>query len=150
LSQDGAVGDTQTGRASVGGKVRELRQARGWTQEQLAEVSGLSPSTIVRIETGGKYNKSNLILLSLIFEKGRDYLLNLMENVPQQEESDPTLRSVSNTLDEFRQTLGSIKEDVGQQRDILYRIAPAVGVVIDPWRHDPGCDTTDSQADDPE
>jgi transcriptional regulator with XRE-family HTH domain len=151
VSQDGAAGDVRTGLASVGAKLRELRQARGWTQEELAELSGLGPDTIVRIETGRpgtEPNKSTLILLSLIFERKRDYLLNLMENIPQQEESDPTLRSVSRTLDEFRQMLTSIKEDVNQQCDILHRIAPAVGVVVEPWRHGSGRDTTASDTDD--
>jgi len=33
-------------------KVRELRLARGWSQEQLAKVAGLSPRTIQRLEAG--------------------------------------------------------------------------------------------------
>jgi len=32
-------------------KVRELRQARGWTQEHLASVAGVTPRTIQRIES---------------------------------------------------------------------------------------------------
>jgi transcriptional regulator with XRE-family HTH domain len=33
-------------------RVRELRLARGWSQEQLAKVAGLSPRTIQRLEAG--------------------------------------------------------------------------------------------------
>ena len=33
-------------------KLAEARQARGWTQEKLAEVSGVHRVTIARIETG--------------------------------------------------------------------------------------------------
>lgn len=36
----------------VGAKVRELREAKGWTQEQLAEKCGLTRVTISLIETG--------------------------------------------------------------------------------------------------
>jgi transcriptional regulator with XRE-family HTH domain len=138
VSQDDAAENAQEGLALVREKIRELREAHGWTQEKLAELSGLGPDTIVRIETGRggtEPNRSTLILLSLIFGMRRDYLVNIRENIPQEEESNPTLRSVSNTLDEFRGMLGSIEEDVSQQRDILYRIAPAVGVVIEPMHH---------------
>lgn len=31
-------------------KIRQLREARGWSQEHLAEVAGLSPRTVQRIE----------------------------------------------------------------------------------------------------
>ncbi len=34
-----------------GVKVRALRTQRGWTQEQLAEIAGISPRTIQRVET---------------------------------------------------------------------------------------------------
>ena len=36
----------------MGEKVKELREAKGWTQEQLAQKSGLSRVTISLIETG--------------------------------------------------------------------------------------------------
>jgi len=35
-----------------GQRVRELRKARGWTQEQLAEVADLHENYISRLETG--------------------------------------------------------------------------------------------------
>jgi transcriptional regulator with XRE-family HTH domain len=31
-------------------KIKQLREARGWSQEHLAEVAGLSPRTVQRIE----------------------------------------------------------------------------------------------------
>jgi len=33
-------------------RVHELRVARGWSQEQLAKVAGLSPRTVQRLEAG--------------------------------------------------------------------------------------------------
>lgn len=36
----------------MGSNVRRARLSRGWTQEDLAEHSGLDPSTISRIESG--------------------------------------------------------------------------------------------------
>jgi transcriptional regulator with XRE-family HTH domain len=38
--------------ARFGKKVRAARQARGWTQEELAERAGLAPVQISRIERG--------------------------------------------------------------------------------------------------
>lgn len=35
-------------------QIRMLREARGWSQEQLATISGLSPRTIQRMETDGR------------------------------------------------------------------------------------------------
>lgn len=36
----------------LAGVVRTLRDMRGWSQEQLAEISGLSPRTVQRVEEG--------------------------------------------------------------------------------------------------
>ncbi|MFC6237903.1 DUF805 domain-containing protein [Longivirga aurantiaca] len=44
--------------------VREARQARGWSQEELAERTGLSVRTIQRIETGGRPGLSSARLLA--------------------------------------------------------------------------------------
>ena len=44
--------------------VREARQARGWSQEELAERSGLSVRTIQRIETGGRPGLASARLLA--------------------------------------------------------------------------------------
>ncbi len=36
--------------ATTGEKLRRLRRGKAWTQEQLAEEAGISPSTVVEIE----------------------------------------------------------------------------------------------------
>jgi transcriptional regulator with XRE-family HTH domain len=38
--------------ATTGEKLRRLRRGKAWTQEQLAEEAGISPSTVVEIENG--------------------------------------------------------------------------------------------------
>ncbi|KQN99403.1 MULTISPECIES: helix-turn-helix domain-containing protein [Stenotrophomonas] len=35
-------------------RIRTLREARGWSQEHLADVAGLSPRTVQRLEAEGK------------------------------------------------------------------------------------------------
>lgn len=48
--------------------VRKLRLQRGWSQEQLAEMSGLSVRTIQRIERGQNSSPDSLKLLAAVFD----------------------------------------------------------------------------------
>ncbi len=48
--------------------IRKLRLQRGWSQEQLAELSGLSIRTIQRIERGQKPGLESLKSLAAVFE----------------------------------------------------------------------------------
>jgi len=48
--------------------IRDLRLERGWSQEQLAEISGVSTRTIQRIERGGKASLESLKCLAAVFE----------------------------------------------------------------------------------
>jgi len=48
--------------------IRNLRIKRGWSQEQLAEFSGVSTRTIQRIENGGKASLESLKCLAAVFE----------------------------------------------------------------------------------
>lgn len=48
--------------------IHSLRTDRGWSQEQLAEISGVSTRTIQRIERGGKASLESLKCLAAVFE----------------------------------------------------------------------------------
>jgi transcriptional regulator with XRE-family HTH domain len=48
--------------------VKELRRERSWSQEKLAELSGLSLRTIQRIESSGKAGYGSLRALAIAFE----------------------------------------------------------------------------------
>ncbi|ENB2089716.1 2TM domain-containing protein [Vibrio alginolyticus] len=48
--------------------IRRLRLKRGWSQEQLADLSGLSIRTIQRIERGQKPGLESLKCLAAVFE----------------------------------------------------------------------------------
>jgi transcriptional regulator with XRE-family HTH domain len=48
--------------------VRKLRIEKGWSQETLAEISGLSVRTIQRIERGGNASLESLGALAAVFE----------------------------------------------------------------------------------
>lgn len=49
-------------------KVREYRLARAWSQEQLAEMAGLSTRTVQRIENGDPPSLETLSALAAVFE----------------------------------------------------------------------------------
>ncbi|MCR9139562.1 MAG: 2TM domain-containing protein [Alphaproteobacteria bacterium] len=48
--------------------VRKLRLERGWSQETLAQVSGISVRTIQRLERGGNASLESLSALAAVFE----------------------------------------------------------------------------------
>jgi transcriptional regulator with XRE-family HTH domain len=48
--------------------IRKLRLQRGWSQEQLAQISGLSIRTVQRIERGQKPSLESVKSLAAIFE----------------------------------------------------------------------------------
>ena len=48
--------------------IQKLRVQRGWSQEQLAELSGLSPRTIQRLERGHKASMESLKCIAAVFE----------------------------------------------------------------------------------
>lgn len=49
-------------------RLRELRTARQWSQEQLAWLSGLNLRTIQRLESGAKISTESLRALAAVFE----------------------------------------------------------------------------------
>lgn len=56
-------------------RLRELRTARQWSQEQLASLSGLNLRTIQRLEAGAKISTESLRALAAVFEVPADSLL---------------------------------------------------------------------------
>jgi transcriptional regulator with XRE-family HTH domain len=54
--------DEATALASVGARLRALRQRRGTTLTQLAEITGISVSTLSRLESGGRKPTLELLL----------------------------------------------------------------------------------------
>jgi len=49
-------------------RIRELRESRGWPQEQLAAVADLSPRTIQRVEAGKGASKATLSAIASAFD----------------------------------------------------------------------------------
>jgi transcriptional regulator with XRE-family HTH domain len=56
-------------------RLRELRTARQWSQEQLASMSGLNLRTIQRLESGAKISTESLRALAAVLEVPAESLL---------------------------------------------------------------------------
>ena len=56
-------------------RLRELRAARQWSQEQLSKLSGLNLRTIQRLESGARISTESLRALAAVFEVPADSLL---------------------------------------------------------------------------
>lgn len=56
-------------------RLKELRNARQWSQEQLSQLSGLNLRTIQRLESGAKISAESLRSLAAVFEVPADSLL---------------------------------------------------------------------------
>lgn len=70
-------------------RLRELRLARQWSQDQLATLSGLNLRTIQRLESGAKISNESLSALAAVLEVPADSLL-LKDSEPGQD----ALRSI--------------------------------------------------------
>lgn len=70
-------------------RLRELRIARQWSQEQLANLSGLNLRTIQRLESGAKISTESLRALAAVFEVPAESLL-----VGDQTPSQPALAAM--------------------------------------------------------
>ena len=78
---------------TVGEKIRELREAFGWSQEELARRAGVSTRTVLRVENGQTANPSAQTLAQIaagfgqppdFFEGGVDRLgLRISQGVDQ-------------------------------------------------------------------
>jgi transcriptional regulator with XRE-family HTH domain len=63
--------------------IQKLRLQKGWSQEQLAEVSGLSVRTIQRLERGQPGSLESMNALAAVFETDLDRLKEPSMDAPQ-------------------------------------------------------------------
>lgn len=61
-------------------QLKDLRVSRHWSQEELADLSGLSTRTIQRIEQGHKVDVRSIKLLAQAFETDMDALIGIERN----------------------------------------------------------------------
>lgn len=71
-----------------GGRIRALRIQRGWTQEQLAEIAGVSPRTIQRAEAADRASFDTVRAVAGAFGEGFDDLLKTQDCNPPMQNSE--------------------------------------------------------------
>lgn len=77
--------------------VRKFRQEKGWSQEQLAQVSGLSVRTVQRIEQGGKAGLESLKALAAAFD------VNIRDLINEDEMNTTAAEKSSGKLKDYRE-----------------------------------------------
>lgn len=87
--EDGGVDDFERVVANVGPRLRRVRQERGVTLASLSEVTGISVSTLSRLESGGRK-----ATLELLLPLARAHQVPLDELVGAPEVGDPRVRAV--------------------------------------------------------
>lgn len=61
-------------------RLKDLREERGFSQQDLAELTGIPQTTLSRYERGIEISASNLVRLAQFFQVTSDYLLGIEDN----------------------------------------------------------------------
>lgn len=64
-----------------GKRIKQLREARGWSQEHLASICGLSPRTVQRLETEGNASVESRMAVAAALEVAAGDLLDTGESI---------------------------------------------------------------------
>ena len=67
-----------------GKRIRQLREARGWSREHLASICGLSPRTVQRLETEGNASLESRMAVAAALEVTAEDLLDTGESITGQ------------------------------------------------------------------
>lgn len=87
-------------------RIRELRLAKGWSQEQLAEATGLSRDAVSRIERGDRSpSLDTLNLVARALGTSLPQLVDVEEPLPRTQEADDGARAVQHWLDQLEPVL---------------------------------------------
>lgn len=87
--------------SGLGARVRQLRGLRGWTQEELADASGLAQTTVSAIESGrvSRTSADNIERLARAFAVTRRSLYEAAELIEPEGEPEPTVGEHGTPLD---------------------------------------------------
>ena len=90
---------------ALGKKIRSLRQARGWTQEQLAEYADLHVSYIVLLENGA--NRATIETLEKLAKAFSISISDLVHALDDAQD-DPIQKQVRELMEDFIQKIDAV------------------------------------------
>ena len=109
-------------------RLRTLRAGRQWSQEQLAELSGLNLRTIQRLESGAKISTESLRALAAVFEVPPETLL---FRAPTRSESPSQSQPSQRALAAMREGIVRGLDFEGtSSREEFWWFALAVGMIL--------------------
>ncbi len=109
--------------------IRKLRLQRGWSQEQLAEFSGLSVRTIQRIERGQTPGQESLKSLAAVFE---------MDLASLRQEHDVNTESPVTITPEEEDALAYVRDVKGFYSHLISYVCVMTGLFLLNWFTSPG------------
>lgn len=109
--------------------LKTLRLKKQWSQEMLAEMTGLSVRTIQRIEQGHKASLESTKALNAIFE------VQFVEIMPSTRQTEPTLEEDIELKEEKEKYSKEVKEFINQASigGFCILTALAVSIMIESW-----------------
>ncbi|MEA2517943.1 MAG: hypothetical protein QOF49_23 [Chloroflexota bacterium] len=111
-------------------RVRQLRLARGWSQAQLAELSGLSVRTIQRIENGANPGLESLTNLAAVLEVD---VADLQLETPGRRRPMSLGEAVSHCLRNYDDFTGAARRPELWWFSLAVVAAVSIGAAIAPW-----------------
>ncbi|MGF1686572.1 2TM domain-containing protein [Photobacterium japonica] len=114
--------------------IRKLRLQRGWSQDQLAEMSGLSIRTVQRIERGQKPGLESLKSLAAVFETT---VAELQQEPDMQKDSNERVIPSVNLTEEEQSVIEQVKEIKGFYSHLITYVIVIVGLFILNYVTDP-------------
>jgi len=109
---------------TMGEKIRKLRKAREWSQEELARQLGMTRLAVSRWESGfAEANADGIASLSELFGVTADYLLT--------ESTEPVLMTAAAKKKMYRSVTGTVFAVLGAVMLLILIIVS----VIDPWTY---------------
>lgn len=108
--------------------MRKLRLKRAWSQEQLAQLSGLNIRTIQRIERGQKAGLESLKALAAVFE------VELKELQPEEE----SMKNPDKFSEEENRTIEHVKDIKGFYSHLINYTVVVLGLFIINFLTSPG------------
>ncbi|MEA1086460.1 helix-turn-helix domain-containing protein [Sphingomonas sp. CD22] len=118
--------------AEIGGSIRQLRQAKGWSQAALARQSGVSRETILRVEAGKRKPLAATVLMVIAVLLADQDDVELQDVVPAWPEFDPCdpvghgPRSRARRL-QLKRTLADVATMTGVSEATLSRFERGIG-----------------------